>query len=272
MNAYKNGIKEFFKKKVAANRQNFLLRKFHSFAKGYITAYENRDYDFETNGEKQLLKKLSPFKFTTIFDVGANVGDWSITASKYFPKATIHAFEIAEPTFQELKKNIHSKKILINDFGLGQEEKNIEIKFFPDAPVLTTAYDFPHEDLKYTIINGTIKRGADYCKEHNISSIDFLKIDVEGEEHNVLKGFEEMLKLKSIRLIQFEYGQINIINKFLLRDFYQLFDIYEYTIGKIYPRYVDFFKYDFSKEDFIGPNFIALLNNEKEIRQQLSRR
>jgi FkbM family methyltransferase len=272
MNFYRGKIIPFLRRKITDNREIFLLKKFNSVAKGFISAYENRDYNFNTNGEKELLKKLGSFNFKTIFDVGANIGDWSNTAVRYFPNAEIHAFEIAEPTFQELRNNIHSEKIIINDFGLAQEEKSIEIKFFPDAPVLTTAYDFPHEDLQCTIIKGTTKRGSDYCKKHKISSIDFLKVDVEGEEHNVLKGFEEMLNSKSIRVIQFEYGQINIINKFLLRDFYLFFDSYGYSIGKIYPQYVDFYKYDFSKEDFIGPNFIAILNEEKEIKEKLSQR
>ena len=46
--------------------------------------------------------------------------------------------------------------------------------------------------------------GLDYCNINNINKIDFLKIDVEGMETRVLRGFGDILK--NVKYIQFEYG------------------------------------------------------------------
>ena len=49
-----------------------------------------------------------------------------------------------------------------------------------------------------------IKKAEDYIVKNNIKNIDFLKIDTEGFELSVLKGFGKYLQI--VKLIQFEYG------------------------------------------------------------------
>jgi hypothetical protein len=93
---------------------------------------------------------------------------------------------------------------------------------------------------------------------NDITGIDFLKVDVEGMEERVLKGFAGMLALGAIKIIQFEYGYVNAVTKFLLRDFYEMLRPYDMVIGKIYPTYVDFREYKLNHEDFLGPNFLAV--------------
>ncbi len=60
-----------------------------------------------------------------------------------------------------------------------------------------TATDFKIGDLQ-------LKLGKNYIEENKIEQIDFLKIDVEGFELKVLKGFGE--HLSKVKYIQFEYG------------------------------------------------------------------
>jgi hypothetical protein len=100
-------------------------------------------------------------------------------------------------------------------------------------------------------------RGDSFLQREGIAEVDFLKLDVEGAEHLVLKGLEDRLQQRSIRFIQFEYGRVNILTHFLLRDFYQLLTGYGYVVGKIFPDYVDFREYELGDEDFIGPNYLA---------------
>ncbi len=88
-------------------------------------------------------------------------------------------------------------------------------------------------------------------------TVDFLKLDVEGAEHLVLEGLENQLREQRVRFVQFEYGRVNILTHFLLRDFYQLFAKHGYVVGKIYPDHVDFREYDLNDEDFVGPNYLA---------------
>jgi hypothetical protein len=89
---------------------------------------------------------------------------------------------------------------------------------------------------------------------------------VEGAEHLVLEGLETQLRSERVRFVQFEYGRVNILTHFLLRDFYQLFASYGYVVGKIYPDYVDFREYDLSDEDFMGPNYLACRANDAAVK------
>lgn len=49
-----------------------------------------------------------------------------------------------------------------------------------------------------------IRKAADYMTEMSVDNVDFVKIDTEGYELEVLKGFGEALK--KVKVIQFEYG------------------------------------------------------------------
>jgi hypothetical protein len=55
--------------------------------------------------------------------------------------------------------------------------------------------------------------------ERGIDQIDILKIDVEGAENRVLKGFCARFSDRRITLIQFMYGHRNIFSHFLLLNF-----------------------------------------------------
>jgi hypothetical protein len=102
-----------------------------------------------------------------------------------------------------------------------------------------------------------VMRGDEFFAQEGIAEVDFLKLDVEGAEHLVLQGLGDRLREQRVRFVQFEYGRVNILTHFLLRDFYELFATYGYVVGKIYPDYVDFRDYDLSDEDFLGPNYLA---------------
>jgi hypothetical protein len=71
-------------------------------------------------------------------------------------------------------------------------------------------------------------------------------------------------------VIQFEYGYANALSRFLLRDYYTLFDAYGYRIGKIYPKRIEFKEYDVEDENFWGPNYIAVRNDLADLQKALS--
>jgi hypothetical protein len=67
-------------------------------------------------------------------------------------------------------------------------------------------------------------------------------------------------------------GYINISTKKLLIDFYSFFEANGYVLGKIFPKTVEFRKYEFKYEDFIGPNFIAVKKAETNLINSLSKK
>ena len=153
----------------------------YKLAKWYSDSYENHDHDMQSNGEQNLIRTVSRITPKIIFDVGANVGHWTRTASTY-TNATIHCFEPAPDTFQLLKKNTeYYDRIIQNNFALGKINGTVQLKYYPNnTGISTTVMDTKIHSDSHTLIDIDVQCGARYVKEKDIDFIDFLKIDVEG--------------------------------------------------------------------------------------------
>jgi FkbM family methyltransferase len=232
----------------------------------------NVDFQADRNGEHRVLHKLQPYQFECLFDVGANVGEFSVRAASLFPNSTIHAFEIVPLTFETLVRNIDGlNNVIANPVGLSSDGNQVSINMGDE---ISTATAFKIEGMKYhdeyyhqSILCETIK-ASDYVRANSITKIDFLKIDVEGMDMQVIKGFEKEISL--VRVIQFEYGIFNISSHDLLADFCRYLEGYGFVVGKIYPRCVQFFDYHFSMENFHGSNYLAVKKDEAELIKVLS--
>jgi len=235
-----------------------LRSKVDSICVGYHQIQENFNYDAGTNGERWLLQTLAgQNRLATAFDVGANHGDWAELVLAANPGAAVHCFEICPPTFKKVSTRLAGKsRVRLNDFGLSDAPGEIKLKYCPDGDGATTMFDVVMP-MQVQTINARVARGQDYCTGLGLNKIDCLKLDVEGAEHLVLHGFGDLLQPDSIPVIQFEYGTVNIVTKFLLKDFYALFESRGYRVGKLFPDHVRFREYRFEDEDFRGPNYIA---------------
>jgi FkbM family methyltransferase len=232
-------------------------------AKKFILAYEGFSYSFQINGEERLLDALKHSDIRTVFDVGANVGDWTAIASRKFSNATIHSFEISLATFQTLSEKCkNNNRVFTNNFGLSDEKGEIEYKDYGEnSGVNSLIIDAEFHDHFATpkLVKALCETGNDYCKKYGVHEIDFLKIDVEGAEHLVLNGFSDLLESGSIKVIQFEYGYTHSDAKFLIKDFYKLFEKYGYVLGPLKPNGVIFMEFDYALNDFnSGPNYVAV--------------
>ena len=245
----------------------YLARKCYHF----LECYENvRNYDFDKNGERFVLDTLAGKEIQCIFDVGANIGDWALMATSIFPAAKIHSFEVLESTATILKQRTEARSnIITNNFGLSDKEGDVDLKCFSGHNVLTSMVDIPH-DIPSTMTTGHVTTGDSYIDIHDIDHIDFVKIDVEGVEGQVLKGLEAAIQRGAIDVIQFEFSSATIQMKFLLEDFYDLLVPAGYALGKIYPCHVEFRDYDFQQERFFGPNYIAVRTARKDLIDKLS--
>ena len=255
---------------VANNRRLPLLRYIARKCARFVEVYENgNNYDFETNGEYQLLRNLAPLDAKCVFDVGANVGDWALFASRTFPNATVHCFEVMPATAAKLRENVgHSDKILINEFGLSSEPGEVTLTTYGDMSELTSLLEVGH-NLETGSASGRVETGDGYCAENGIEHIDFLKVDTEAAEHLVFKGFEGMLSGQRIDVIQFEYGSGSLISKYMLKDYHALLEGHGYAVGKMYPTHVELRPYDVRYEDFLGPNMIAVLDKREDIKKRI---
>jgi FkbM family methyltransferase len=81
----------------------------------------------------------------------------------------------------------------------------------------------------------SIKKGEEYINENKVEKIDFLKIDTEGFELHVLKGFGDFLR--NVKYIQFEYGGTFMDNHTKLIDVVDyLRQFYFVDFGYLHPE------------------------------------
>ena len=135
-----------------------------------------------------------------IFDVGAHKGQTSLHFCKLFPQSFIHAFEPSPYLFAEIEKNLSKRKnIRCHNFALGETNE----KAFLTKP----NSDLCGQVIKAQEKNSTsisVRRLDGFCQVENISAIDLLKIDVEGNELSVLKGASGMIERNAIKVILLE--------------------------------------------------------------------
>ena len=152
----------------------------------------------------ECIKNFNP-KWTVAFDIGANEGIVSCFLAKY--SEYVHSFEPSKTAIRNFEKNItvndfanvklnkvavgdKDGESLLFDCGLEQSGHNSLIKHEKD--VIKDQYKVPVITI------------SSYCNQHNISKIDFMKIDVEGMEMAVFNGMRDMIGNRQIEMICFE--------------------------------------------------------------------
>ena len=101
-----------------------------------------------------------------------------------------------------------------------------------------------------------LKRLDNYWKDKS-KILDYIKIDVEGHELDVIQGLGDLIK--NVRLIQFEFGGCNIDTRTYFQDFWYHFSEKDFLIFRITPRGPFLIKnYSENNEFFSTTNYIAL--------------
>jgi len=198
-----------------------------------ITIFILNIFDFFT--KKKILKKLNKIflnkKIDIFFDVGAYHGNVTFELIKNFEISKIYAFEPNEESFAKLKKKVESKdsykkNILIFNFGIGlkDEEKklkhtletssstlneiNLESKYFKKKRRLFNIFVDKSFFLEKTIRLINLEK---FLLAERLKHINFLKIDTEGYEYQVLLSLGN--KLEDVDVIHFEHHYDNMLIK-----------------------------------------------------------
>lgn len=249
-------------------------RTLYRLCKRYCDRYNaENNSDLCTNGELRFMQRMLP-SCQTVFDVGANTGDWTARALRINPRLRVHCFEPSRTTYQRLVARGLPDSVICNGFGLSSAPGTRMLHVFSAGAGMNSLYRregledahglSPQENTEAVEVD-TLDR---YCNERNILSIDFLKLDVEGHELEVCKGALGMLGTGRIKFVQFEYGGCNIDARVLLKDLFLFFDQLDYALYKIYPDcLVEQTRYDQRLETFQYQNWVAVKHGvENQIR------
>ncbi len=181
---------------------------------------------------------LPELQVNVVFDVGANQGQ---SARKYlssFPGATIYCFEPVENTFLQLQENlrgrdnVHIFKLAlgaVRGMGAMVTEGGSDMFFLLRASSQQASGASRLEEVELATLDG-------FCGDNNIDQIDYLKIDTEGGDLDVLKGADRMLTRHQVDVVEVEAGMngrnmrhvpFDVFGRFFEDKSYFLFGIYE---------------------------------------------
>ncbi len=224
-----------------------------------------RTGDFRVSGEKFFIQNILPqifgSKTPVIFDVGANKGEYSKFVRETFPAAKIYSFEPNPHSFKALPKEI--KDSGTKAFNIGFSAKSQDMPIFIDENDKTTERaslykETLNNEKKFSKkIRAKLSTLDNFTTENKIDCIDFLKIDVEGHELEVLRGATRLIKEKNLGAIQFELSVIDVAVRVFLKDFYEILPGFEfYRIGQGFL--VKLSEYDPINEIFRLHNILAI--------------
>lgn len=163
-----------------------------------------------SNGESMALfcdvfNSLANFIPKNVFEIGANFGQDSEYLRKRFAlkPSDIYIFEPHPQIISEAKRlyNFNSYSFAISDKNDKIEFFAIDLKKNSNSGISSLrSHNFNDKD-EYMKIEVDCKRMDTFIVENKIKEIDFLKIDVEGANFEVLSGFgNELCKVKAIQI------------------------------------------------------------------------
>lgn len=188
--------------------------------------------DRRTINEIWIFKDYTPEGFEinekdVVLDIGAHIGIFSIFASEFARKGKVYAFEPVLENFEILKHNLEINKInniipmnkAVSDktgsrkmFFL--ENNTVEHSFYTGWSNLSKSAMYKTKEIDVETISL-----IDFIDNYGIRQIDFLKMDCEGTEYEILSSCPDDV-LKIIRKMSIEYHNIdNNLNGLSLKKF-----------------------------------------------------
>ena len=224
------------KKQLARHAFRFLGRRrsIHLMCRLYEAWYRgDGEYAPERSGELLVLQHLMP-QCSVVFDVGANVGDWTRSALEINSGATFHLFEPSSDHVQALAESAFPSNVSINQCALSDHVGSAVLRKNPSFPSMNTLGAWTR-DPKAWVAREEVNVSTldEYCHARDIVSVGYLKLDVEGHELSVLKGADSMLRHGAIRHIQFEFNSNACYERVFLRDFFEMLRPLQYAFYKI---------------------------------------
>ena len=129
-----------------------------------------------------------------IFDVGANIGMTSLFFSRV-PSAKVEAFEPVERTFSFLQKNLSNNHIdNVRTHNIGFSNRSGELAIGGEKPEESSGTFKVREksDHGYSEI-ARFETMDEFVKRLKIDHVDYVKIDCEGHEINIIEGCKEVI-------------------------------------------------------------------------------
>jgi FkbM family methyltransferase len=157
--------------------------------------------DYDNEPIRSVLGLIGPG--STVLDVGANIGFWSIPLANHLRgRGCLHAFEPVAANFRRLTENVKRNTLEdtahLHETGLSDQNGPQQISLREDfadgaetgnATIVVDSYDLLFECTEIRVV-----RLDDIFDSLEISRIDFIKADIEGHEDKFLAGAADVIR------------------------------------------------------------------------------
>ncbi len=179
----------------------------------------------------ELLELLQPLSPKVIYDIGANIGTWTLLARSVYPAAAVHCFEPLSGHLEQLRRataalpGITPYQVCL---GSAPGEAKLRVLDFSDASSLLPLAregekQWSLREARQETVN--VARLDDWVAAHGLPAPDLLKLDVQGFELEVLKGAEKCLGRAGAVLAEVSF-----------REFYQSQCLFHDVVGFMAQR------------------------------------
>jgi FkbM family methyltransferase len=211
----------------------------------HLDITQNLKYDRLT---KKIIKDYIQTDYNCI-DIGCHKGEILEMMLVQAPKGTHFAFEPLPDYYEELKTNFSSKATIF-PFALANEMGQTTFHYVKNAPAYSGIQKrkYAVEEPEIEKIHVEVKKLDEVIPEG--VQIDFIKIDVEGGEFDVMRGGEKLLnKYKPLLIFEFGKGASDFYNvkpieifEFLSKVGYSVYTLENFVSNKVPFKLIDFEK------------------------------
>lgn len=200
---------------------------------GTVSRIGNRDYHLVSDDdylahvgrefEPDVVALLSSFvrPGDWVFDVGANIGCTALLFSQ--SAARVYGFEPSQSTFRFLAMNIdaaRAKNVRLVNLGLGNTEASFTLTFAPNNRAGGFISDRTQASAGHRIEDVAIVVGDEFVEREEIERLDFVKIDVEGFEMNVIDGLRRSIeRFRPVVVLELNHWCLNALRRTSVPDF-----------------------------------------------------
>jgi FkbM family methyltransferase len=181
---------------------------------------------------------------STVIDIGANIGFFSLLAAARCPHGRVVSFEPDPDNFRMLKASV-----ALNRFESRISLHNVAVSDSVEPVYLSDLGDPANSGARFTAhdLSALEARGAEADSCRRIETVvldellydipvDVIKIDIEGHEPFAFRGMEQLLRNKRPHIVaEFAPGTIQHISKTDPEDLLQLWETLDYAVRVIEP-------------------------------------
>jgi len=245
------------------NEGSLTLRQRYELPNGLMVIHLNKsetDFTYKEIFEEQAYLRggITIDDGDCVFDVGANIGLFTLFIGQRCKNLDIYAFEPLPPIFEVLRINtsLYGLNAKLFNRGLSNESGNATFTYYPHVSIFSGRFADAQQEkeaVKAFLLNNLVHKGSlpdqdgldelladrlestpfecrmmtisDVIRENELKRIDLLKIDVEKSEFDVLSGIEEedWEKIKQIIVEVHDFdGRLDRIARLLTRYGYKL--------------------------------------------------